>query len=382
MPNKKARAKELEPLVEILEDIVKPKVSKTKAKKDSPVPVGDLKKSKPKPKPKTKSKSKTSAPVKPAPLEIYELAALYEFFHRNTVTDSYRTWPDMTIAEATEIVKHISPAELSSVPSIATLYHNDPQSGEITEEERKKYKIVKFGYEDLREFRNALIEKEISIGVSIPLFIEHFKIEPNDPIMATLLYSWAAYVRTMIERNKKLNAANTRHAVTVQEGDFCVEIECNIEQAKWLERYCTAWHGTLLACRDYLKSLGNRAPKRIDKISSKLATQIRKEQNFDDVPRSLVVCALNGYTQKLKFDNNKDFKRDLDRFYVKDNFKLFENSLTVGKAKEIAITKIVGGERLDLTVRGISFARTSPLVYTVTIQYDKMELLEQQYGTD
>jgi len=382
VPNKKARAKELEPLVEILEDIVKPKVSKTKAKKDSPVPVGDLKKSKPKPKPKTKSKSKTSAPVKPAPLEIYELAALYEFFHRNTVTDSYRTWPDMTIAEATEIVKHISPAELSSVPSIATLYHNDPQSGEITEEERKKYKIVKFGYEDLREFRNALIEKEISIGVSIPLFIEHFKIEPNDPIMATLLYSWAAYVRTMIERNKKLNAANTRHAVTVQEGDFCVEIECNIEQAKWLERYCTAWHGTLLACRDYLKSLGNRAPKRIDKISSKLATQIRKEQNFDDVPRSLVVCALNGYTQKLKFDNNKEFKRDQDRFYVKDSFKLFENSLTVGKAKEIAITKIVGGVRYDLTVRGISFVRVSPLVYNVTIQYDKIELLEQQYGAD
>jgi len=356
VPKKNARTEKLPAGLGELFEADRPEESKVKL----PKKINGIR-LKPKPKPKAKKKSGNEVPI-----EIYELAALYECYHHNTVTDSYRTWPDMTIAEAYKIVSQMNPSELESVKQYAALYRND--SG------------LKF--EELREFRNALIEKEISIGISIPLFIEHFKIEPNDPIIASLLYTWASYVRTMVERRKKLIPTKTRHAATVQEGDFCVEIECNAEQAKVLDRYCSVWHGTLLACRDYLKSLGNRAPKRIDKISSKLATQIRKEHNFEDVPRSLVVCALNGYTQKLKFDNNKDFKRDLDRFYVKDNFKLFENSLTVGKAKEIAITKIVGGERLDLTVRGISFARTSPLVYTVTIQYDKMELLEQQYGTD
>ncbi|AXG66927.1 hypothetical protein HOU08_gp201 [Dickeya phage vB_DsoM_JA29] len=379
MPKKTARTKALEDLErELLEVLpVSTRSKKVKTKPDKVSPVLEAKKPKPKPKAKQPKSDKVEKP-----LEIYELAALYEFFHRDTVTSSYRTWPDITIAEAREIVKQVKADEINSWPQVADMYHNDPKKDSVSEDERKKYKIVKYGYDDLREFRNAVIEKEIFIGMSIPLFIEHFKIEEDDPVMLTLCYAWSAYVKIMIERRRKQGNEKSRHAATVQEGDFCVEIECNAEQAIILERYCAAFHGTLLACRDYLKSLGNRAPKRIDKISSKLATQIRADQNFSDVPRSLIVSALNGYTQKLKFDNDLSFKRDLGRFYVKDSFKLHENSLTVGKAKDIAIRKVIGGVRHDLTIRGISFVRISPLVYGVTVQYDKMEFLDVKFGTD
>lgn len=352
MPKKKARTEKLPPGLGELFEIDRPEETKVKLPKRIN---GIL--LKPKPKPKAKKKSE-----KVMPLEIYELAALYELYHRNTVTDSFRTWPDITIAEAYELVSQINPADITDVKQYAALYRND--SG--------------LKYKEVREFRNALIEKEISVGISIPLFIEHFKIQPDDPLMASFLYTWAAYVRTMVERRKKIGVSKP----VVQDGDFCVEIECNVDQAKLLERYCDAYHGTLIACRDYLKSLGSRAPKRIDLISSKLATQIRKEHSFEDVPRSLIICALNGYSQKIKFENNGEFERDKDRFYIRDNFKLFENSMTVGKAKDIAITKVNGGERLDIAIRGISFVKLSPLKYAVTVQYDKADFYEMKFGTN
>ncbi|AXG67573.1 hypothetical protein JA33_199 [Dickeya phage vB_DsoM_JA33] len=362
MPKKKARTEKLPPGLGELLEIGRPEEAKVKLPKKIN---GVLLKPKPKPKAKKKSEIET-------PLRIYELAALYELYHRNTVTDSFRTWPDITIAEAQKLVaeKLQEPISFESAQQVASLYRND--SG------------LKF--EELREFKNALIEKEIFIGMSIPLFIEFFKVKEDDPIIATFLYAWAAHVRTMIDRRKKQGKAPTRNPATVAEGDFCVEVECSMEQALVLERYCAASHETLIACRDYLKSFGNKAPKRIDLISSKLATKIRKEHGFEDVPRSLIVSALNGYTQKLKFNSDGEFSREKERFYLRDCFKLSDSTLTVGKAKEIAITKIVGGERHDLKVHGISFERISPLRYCVTVQYDKADFYEQKYaesfGTD
>lgn len=359
MPKKNARTEKLPPGLGELFEIDRPEETKVKLPKRIN---GVL--LKPKPKPKAKKKS-----VNEVPLKIYELAALYELYHRDTVTDSFRTWPDITIAEAYKLVSQLKAEDVGDVKQFASLYRND--SG--------------LKYKEAREFRNALIEKEISIGMSIPLFIEHFKLKEDDPLIVSLSYAWLNYARTMIDRRKKQGNTKPRQPV-VQEGDFCVEVECSAEQALLLERYCAASHTTLIACRDYLRSLGNRAPKRLEMISSKLATQIRKEHCFEDVPRSLIVSALNGYTQKVKFDNNGQFEKDKDRFYLKDNFKLSENSLTVGKAKDIAITKIVGGESLELKIQGVSVIRLSPLRYEVTIQYDKADYYEMKYlsslGTD
>lgn len=389
MPKKKAREPSGEELLKEALDFIKEVPKKKKGKKISPVfganvePVSKktrkvkgseevAEKQKPKPKPITKK-----LPVKP--LEIYELAALYEHLCRDTVTDNYRTWPDITIAEARELVKGIDPSDLS--PLYAKMYRNEVPVNERHEDDvRSGARIIRYGYKDVREFRNAVIEKEIYVGMSIPLFVEHFSIEKDDPVMLTLLFSWAAHVKAMIELRKKQGNTKSRSASSVADGDFCIEIECNAEQALLLERYCAAYHGTLIACRDYLKSLGSRAPKRIDKISSKLATQIRKEQCFEDVPRSLIVSALNGYAYKIKFNRSKEFEKEIGKFYLKDNFKFGEDSLTVGKAKDIAITKVIAGQRYDIPVIGVSFVRISPLKYEVTILHDKGSYYLQKYS--
>ena len=379
VPTTKARKKpQKDPEKMLLE--ISPVSSK---KKQEILSVPEAKAVKPKTKPKPKAKTKVVKVKEEKPLQIYQLAALYEFYHRNTVVKDYSKWPVVTIAEATELVKGIKPSDLESWPEVDRLYKNLPTLSEKDEDLKDLLDdgfLVEHEYVNVRDFQNSIIQKEIFVGISIPLFIEHFKIDSDDPVMLTLLYSWVAYVKLMIDRRKKQGNVKSRHASTVKEGEFCVEVECNVEQAKILERYCAASHGTLIACREYLKSLGNRAPKRIDKISSKLATQIRKEHSFEDVPRSLVLSALNGYTQKTKFDPSKEFKKDVDRFYLKDSFKLQEESLTVGKAKDIAIRKVVGGKKLTLKISGVSVQRVTPLIYTITVQYDSVEVVAQKYG--
>lgn len=381
MPTTKARKKPPKDLEKKLLEISP--VSGKKGQEILSVP--ETKAVKPKTKPKPKPKAKEAKVKEEKPLQIYELAALYEFYHRNTVVQDYSKWPVVTIEEATKLVKGVKPSDLESWPEVDRMFKNIPTLSEKDEDLKDLLDdgfLVEHEYNNVRDFQNTVIQKEIFVGISIPLFIEHFKIDADDPIMLTLLYSWAAYVKLMIDRRKKQGNVKTRHASTVKEGEFCVEIECNVDQAKVLERYCAASHGTLLACRDYLKSLGNRAPKRIDKISSKLATQIRKEHNFEDVPRSLVLSALNGYTQKIKFDPSKEFKKDVDRFYLKDSFKLQEESLTVGKAKDIAIRKVVGGKKLTLKISGVSVQRVTPLIYTITIHYDPVEFIALKYNLD
>lgn len=342
--------------------------SASKVKKEKTKPeVKEAKKEKPKPKVKAKKERK---------LRIHQLAALYEYYHRNTVLDDFSKCPATTIAEATELVKGIDPSDLESWPEVDRLYKNYPAPSR-----ENKNVLVQHKYDDLREFKNAVIEKEIYVGISIPLFIEHLKIELNDPIMLTFSYSWSAYIKTMIERKKKRGeVVQSRHASTVKDGTYCFEIECNAEQAKILERYCEVSHSTLIAAREYLKTLGKRAPYKLDKISSKLATQIRAEHSFEDVPRSLIVSALNGYAHKVKFDPSKEFKKELNRFYLKDSFKLQEDSLTVGKAKDIAIRKVVCGEPLTFKVVGVSFQRVTPLIYTVAIQYDEVEYHRSKFS--
>lgn len=381
MPTTKARKKPLkDPEKKSLE------VSPVSSKKEQEIlSVPEAKAVKPKTKPKPKAKTKVAKVKEEKPLQIYELAALYEYHHRNTVVGDYSKWPVVTIAEATKLVKGIKPSDLESWPEVDRMFKNLPTLSEKDEDLKDLLDdgyLVEHEYTNVRDFQNIVIQKEIFVGISIPLFIEHFKIDADDPVMLTLLYSWVAYVKLMIDRRKKQGNVKSRHASTVKEGEFCVEIECNVEQAKVLDRYCAASHGTLIACRDYLKSLGSRAPKRIDKVSSKLATQIRKEHNFEDVPRSLVLSALNGYTQKLKFDPSKEFKKDVDRFYLKDSFKLQEDSLTVGKAKDIAIRKVVGGKKLTLKISGVSVQRVTPLIYTVTVQYDPVEFISLKYNLD
>lgn len=349
---------------EALEPKTVKKVKKVKPKPEEKV-VAD-KKAKPKPKAKVK-KERT--------LKIYQLAALYEYYHRNTVLEDFSRCPPITIAEATELVKDIKSSDLESWPEVDRLFRNPP----IPSRENKNT-LMQHQYDDIREFKNALIEKEIYVGISIPLFIEHLKIDLDDPIMLSFSYAWSAYIKLMIERKKKRGDILSRHASTVKDGVYCFEIECNAEQAKILDRYCEVSHGTLIAARDYLKTLGKRAPYKLDKISNKLATQIRAEQSFEDVPRSLVVSALNGYAHKVKFDPSKEFKKELSRFYLKDSFKLQNDSLTVGKAKDIAIRKVVSGEPLTFKVVGVSFQRVSPLVYTVAIQYCDIEYQRSKFS--
>lgn len=383
MPTAKARKKPLTEKEKKLSE-VSPVSSK---KKQEIVSVPDAKTVKPKVKvkPKPKPKTKVAKVKEERPLEIYQLAALYEFKNRNTVLKDFRTWPEVTIAEATELVKGINPSDLESWPEVDRMYKNAPVLKEGEEDLQDLLEqgiLVEHEYKNVREFQSAVIDKEICVGISIPLFLEHFKIDADDAVMITMLYSWVGYVKKMIERSKKQGNAKIRHPSSVKDNEYCVEIECNAEQAKLLDRYCAAAHGTLIACRDYLKSLGNRAPKRIDKVSSKLATQIRKEQSFEDVPRSLILSALNGYTQKLKFDPSKEFKKDVGRFYVKDSFKLQEESLTVGKAKDIAIRNVVGGSVHSVKIQGVSFQKVSALVYLVTVQYDAGDIYMQKYGLD
>lgn len=349
----------------------KPKSKKVKKVEATKIP--EPKKEKPKPVPK----------IKPAKIEkrnkpffINELAALYEFHCRKRVVDDFTTWPLVTIEQAKEIVKDIDPNTLPE-PYLSFYKNAVPDHLKLPGDEELGDNLIYHDYSDVTVFRTLLIEKTISVGMSIPLFIEYYNLDKDDYTVITLLYSWANHVRAMVDLRKKQGNTKSRNASSVQEYNFCFEIECNAAQAILLEKYCNASHGSLLACRDHLKSLGNKAPKRIDRISSKLATKIRNEKGYDDIPRSLIMSALNSYPNKLKF-NSENFEKEIGKFYLKDNFKLFDDSITVGRAKNIAISKVIAGTPLDIETVGVSFRRLSPLRYEVMVIRDYGDYMTQQ----
>jgi len=308
-------------------------------------------------------KTKDKVKVKPIPkpvkkvMPIYQLAALVEFHFKNVIADDFSCWPNISIEEARQLVKDINPKRLDSMRSARKMYDNTVEGFSATD--------THYAYEDVKELRNALINKELSIGMSISLFVEHFNIEKNDPMMLTFVYSWASHVRSMVDKQRV-----EQEKIPAKENQVCFDIDLGYEHALELAIYCEAAYKAFHHRYEYLKSIRRASARNnIPVVESKFVTDFRNDNNYLNVPRSIIQSSMNNVASRIQFGRKIESDEGRDYFYTKDNFKLTPEGLTIGEAKDMGIFKMHYGEITNKKVKGLQVERLSDLRYRVTAKY-------------
>ncbi|QQO90366.1 hypothetical protein pEaSNUABM5_00224 [Erwinia phage pEa_SNUABM_5] len=328
------------------------------------------------------SQSDNLADIESRYSRIGDFLYLYEHHRRKFPLEDYRTWPEISIAQALSILidKEYTSKELDVMP--ADLLASYGRTKKFFDSYRAGTNLTD------ADIKLLFIQQKIDFGFAIPLLVELFgDVPPKDSSKVSFLYSWINCVRFM---NKKVWLAEQNEIKLRDKDDpkaFEFEIECTLEQAAILEKYIAI---KVDAYNHWWAYTINRFPKQKSKEAplptSTYITELRSAylKHGLKIPRSLVSRALTScaaHWQRWSDNTNKQGSRPdklnpdakNNTLSVSDSgFSFVESNtaLSVGDAKKIHISNVIRGEiNSDRKAKYLIVMRKEGLIYSVKGKY-------------
>lgn len=333
--------------------------------------------------PRVSSQAETLVEIALRYNSIGDFLYLYEHHRRKYPLEDYRTWPEISIAQALAILdaENYSVKVLDDMPADMVFSYGKT---------KKFFDAIKADVPVTpRDIKVLFLEHKAEFGFSIPLLIELMgEAGPDNTSRVAFLYAWINCVRHM---HRKDWIASQKEIKLRKEDDpntFEFEIECTLDQAAVLERYIQIkvdaynyWHSYTI----------NRFPKQKSRDaplpSSEVITELRSAYMRDGlkVPRSLVARALTScvsewqrwsdVTSKKGNRPDKLLSQGNNTFSVSGsgfNFVESNTALSIGDAKRMHISNVIRGE-IDSSraAKFLIVIKKADLTYSVKGKYKK-----------